>query len=141
MDYSDFTKEQLVEELTKELVEKKAKADKAKKVALDWLWDNQESRLLHSAKNSAKQKGLEFTLELSDIVIPKFCIYLGVELTNIRDKGRVKSNASIDRLNSKLGYVPGNIQIISDLANRMKSNATKDELLAFAKGIPEQSIY
>jgi hypothetical protein len=41
----------------------------------------------------------------------------------------------LDKIIPELGYVKGNVRIISTLANTMKSNATKDQLLTFAKNI------
>ena len=47
-------------------------------------------------------------------------------------KGAVPSSPSLDRIIPELGYVPGNVQVISHQANTMKSNATLKELKAFA---------
>lgn len=96
---------------------------------------DRSSYMLAVAKARAKRKGLEFNLELSDIVIPTHCPILKIELTNILGKGIVKTNPSLDRIDNSLGYIKGNVHVISDLANRMKSSASKEELLAFAKGI------
>jgi hypothetical protein len=41
----------------------------------------------------------------------------------------------LDKIIPELGYVKGNVRIISTLANTMKSNAIKDQLLTFAKNI------
>jgi hypothetical protein len=42
---------------------------------------------------------------------------------------------SLDRIKPELGYVPGNIQVISARANVMKNDATPEELLAFANWV------
>lgn len=92
-------------------------------------------RLYNSARARALRNKIEFTITQEDIVIPTHCPYLGVELTNIQLKGRQPSNLSLDRVDNTKGYVPGNIQVISDLANRMKQDATKEQLITFAKGV------
>lgn len=46
--------------------------------------------------------------------------------------GRSKNNATIDRLDSSKGYVPGNICIISHRANTIKNDATAAELFKVA---------
>jgi hypothetical protein len=38
-------------------------------------------------------------------------------------------------MNPELGYVPGNVAVISRKANLMKNDASSEELLAFAKNI------
>lgn len=107
------------------------------KAIREYLKRNPTMRIFNAAKSNAKRKGIDFTITLDDLVIPTLCPYLGVPLTNIYGQGRVKSNVSLDRIDSTLGYVPGNVQIISDLANRMKQEATPNELLAFARGVME----
>lgn len=92
-------------------------------------------RLLKGAKSTAKRKGLEYNITEDDIVIPEYCPYLLVPLTNIQGQGFVSDNASIDRIDSSKGYIKGNIQIISRRANSMKNDATQEQLLMFAKQI------
>lgn len=93
------------------------------------------SKILKQAQSSANRKQLDFNLDASDIVIPEFCKYLGIKLTNIQGNGFVDSNISIDRIDPTKGYVKGNVEIISRKANIMKNNASKDELILFAESI------
>lgn len=90
-----------------------------------------ERAILWGAKYAAKRKGLEFNLTLEDIQIPEYCPYLSIKLDRENIKG--DNLPSIDRIDSSKGYIKGNIQIISYKANRMKNNATIDELVQFAK--------
>ncbi len=105
------------------------------KATQKYLAKNQAKRLYNSAKQHAKKLGVEFTITEEDIVIPTHCPYLKVVLTNISGQGRVATNASLERIDNSKGYIKENVQVISDLANRMKQNATKEQLLFFAQGI------
>ena len=42
-----------------------------------------------------------------------------------------KMNISIDRINSDLGYTKDNIQLVSAMINRMKSDLTSKEFIDF----------
>jgi len=113
--------------------------DKLKTYTKEYRYKQKETKpirnMLKNARYSAKQRNIEFDLQLEDITIPTHCIYLGIELTNIVGKGKIDTNASLDRIDSTKGYIKGNVQVISYLANRMKSNATREQLISFAKGI------
>lgn len=88
-------------------------------------------RMLRAALFRAEKKGLDFNIDASDIVVPSHCPVLGVPLSTASGKASANS-PSLDRIDSSLGYVKGNVQVISYKANAMKSNATPEELLSFA---------
>jgi hypothetical protein len=89
---------------------------------------SKEFELFHAAKNRAKNKGLEFNIELSDIIIPERCPYFDTVLMS-KSLSNNNNSPSIDRINSNLGYVKGNIEIISWKANQIKSNGAGDDHL------------
>lgn len=94
--------------------------------------NNPSKRLYHSIKNRAKKYGLEFNIEPSDIVIPEYCPLTGIKINTSSGVGRNRDCPSVDRIDNTKGYVKGNIRVVSDLGNRMKSDASKAELLEFS---------
>ncbi len=100
-----------------------------------WQEANIATLLFHTSKSRAKKVGLEFNLEKSDIIVPIYCPILGILLDHSRGRGRRFNGASLDRIDSTKGYLKGNVQVISDLANRMKSDATIEQLKSFSNWI------
>ncbi len=87
-------------------------------------------------KERAKKQKLEVELTSDDITVSQYCPILGIELQV--NKGLVggRSNSpSIDRKDSSKGYTKDNVWVISQLANQMKSNATPEQLVVFAKWV------
>lgn len=93
---------------------------------------NREQKLLEHARARARKFNLDCDITIADVVIPTHCPYLGIELTDHVGKGRTGTNPSLDRIDTSKGYIKGNVQVISDKANRMKSDASNEELIAFA---------
>ena len=87
--------------------------------------------LVYAAKHRAKTRGMDFDITKEDIIIPDVCPVLGIEISR-RNTKQSRSSPSIDRIDSTKGYTKDNIQVISWQANTMKTNATKEELQAFA---------
>lgn len=92
--------------------------------------------LMREGRRRAKEKGLAFTLKLKDLHIPDECPVLRVKME--RNKGHVNTNSpTLDRIDSTLGYIPGNVRVISWRANNLKSNLTLEQLermVAYVKG-------
>lgn len=99
-----------------------------------------EKRLLYASRARATRRGLEFNLSLLDIQIPKRCPYLGIELVSHNRRGSPRANsASLDRIDNSKGYIKGNVEVISQLANTMKSSATNEQLISFSKRVLENA--
>lgn len=85
--------------------------------------------MLAGAKARAKKRGWDYNLDPSDISIPEFCPVLGLPLSVAMGCKTASHNSpSIDRIDGKLGYIKGNIRVISYRANNLKSDATDEEL-------------
>lgn len=70
------------------------------------------------------------------------CIYTGVQMIHpSQNKNKNKSfiyMASLDRIDSNLGYEVNNIQFISVAANLAKNKMTHDEMINFCKIVSEK---
>jgi len=95
---------------------------------------NITTSLLSAARRRAQQNNLEFNLTKEDIVIPDICPILLKPLV-CGDKNDYSFSPSVDRIDNNKGYTKDNIQIISTKANKMKNNATKEELTNFANWV------
>ena len=117
-------------EKRKEVSKKYREVNKEK--ARQYILDHYEWYILNSARSRCRIHGITFNITEEDIIIPEVCPYLNKPITRIQGKGRQDYNPSLDRIDPTKGYIKGNIEIISDKANRMKNNATKEELVTFA---------
>lgn len=97
--------------------------------------ENFEKELLNQTKSFAKKQGIVFTLIIDDVVIPKFCPLTETEITKSVGEGRILSNPYIYRKDESVGYIKENIIITCILANHLRSCATKEQIVAFAKNI------
>lgn len=100
--------------------------------------------ILEGIRGRAKSKGQDFNLTIEDIVIPKdgLCPILRIPLIVLAPKGKRGNAMSVDRIDSSLGYVKGNVAIISVKANAIKNNGTIEDhyaVIAYMKhhqGLP-----
>ena len=95
-------------------------------------WRNaNRKRLLHTnAKFRAKRDNLPFDIELNDLPeIPDRCSVLDIPLkVHEGISGWHDDSPTLDRIINDKGYVKDNIRIISNRANRLKMDATVEEL-------------
>lgn len=97
-----------------------------------WQLKHPEKYMWGRSKQASIKLNLPFNIEIEDIKIPKICPVLKVPLVV-----GTRYTPSLDRIIPQLGYVKGNIQIISMKANTMKTDATFEELKLFAKWVNE----
>jgi len=112
-----MTKKQ--EKLEKQLAEQRKDTTQWNKNIQKWLY-------MH-AKKRAKTRRLEFSITPDDIPVVHTCPILLIPLQ--RHIGKLSNNSySLDRRDSSKGYIPGNVFILSQKANNIKSNLSKEEI-------------
>ena len=110
-----------------------------------WRIENPYNVALGDAKKSSKKRDSvpkEFNIDVDYLkqIDTDICPILGIPMQwNIgnhhgQGKGRaIATSKSLDRIDSSRGYVKGNVIIISWRANRLKNNATLEELITLGK--------
>jgi hypothetical protein len=97
---------------------------------LRWNEDNPTKVLVSSAKQRAARAGVPFDLGPDDVVIPERCPVLGIPLRKSRGGAASAGSPSVDRVVPHLGYVKGNVVVMSHRANMIKNDASLSELEA-----------
>jgi len=100
-----------------------------------WRSRNLVRALFLEARSRAKSRGIEFAIEMEDIPpMGERCPLLGHPFPP-SDVRRTPLSPSLDRIDSTLGYVPGNVWIVGYRANLIKNDGTAEEHEAIAKAM------
>lgn len=102
------------------------------------------SSVITAAKNNAKTRNIKFKvtpsyLEKLWLKQNKKCALSGEELVmrpkSFKGKNAWTNTASLDRIDSKKGYIPGNVQWVHPIVNMMKNHFNELLFLEFCKKI------
>ena len=126
-------KEKIIEHKREYYQENKEKiSEQAKQYRLE----NKEMWMCTASKVRAKQKNLPFNLSTEYLkeIWPEDnkCPALGITMRK-GDFCVTDHSPTLDRIIPKLGYIKGNVQVVSALANRIMSDATVNQVMAVAK--------
>ena len=113
----------------------------SRETQMEYRLQNPKAYILARVRGNAKSTGRECSLQLEDIPnIPEFCpvlpwIRLEYEVggMGLGMTGRKDSAPSLDRIDRSIGYVKGNVRVVSWRANSLKKDATDQELFALGE--------
>lgn len=96
----------------------------------------------HGLKDRSNKKNIDCNIDLQYLhelwdKQKGLCALSGIPMAYYFDSGRVPTNLSVDRIDSSLGYIKGNIQLVCMAVNQMKSDLTVEQLKYFCKSILE----
>jgi len=107
--------------------------------------ERMETVMLRNARQRANKHNVLFDLRIEDIEIPSHCCLTGIELIRNSEQGTANiggtyNSPSLDRVHPELGYIRGNVRVISNLANQMMNtlidaDLLKEAALCFAQNI------
>jgi len=125
-------------------VESKTRQNRFRKYMQEWLAipENRMRHCLGQARRRSRIAGIEFDICIDDLLpLPAVCPILGITINygGTKARGFVNDSPSIDKIKPNLGYVKGNVRVICWRANRLKSDATLDELLSIVDYVKRES--
>lgn len=102
-----------------------------KKYYIQRMLDKPFDKLHRNKKASCKKQGILYNLDaeyLNSIWTGK-CPILGIELSKYSPYSKSSDKtAHLDRINPTKGYIKGNVAFLSSRANRLKNNASVEEV-------------
>lgn len=103
-------------------------------------YDGHRKMIVTAARRRCLKSGVLFDLSYKDIEIPPHCPVLGIELfPQFGKRGPSDNSPTLDRVIPAKGYARGNVEVISWRANKIKGNATPEELMAVARYYGKES--
>lgn len=106
-----------------------------KKSCSSWRTRKPKSAMITSVKSRAKKFNIPFNVTEQDFEIPEYCPILGLKLKEVQIGKLSRNSPSMDKIIPELGYIRGNVRVISHLANTMKQDASLEELKLFCVNI------
>lgn len=91
----------------------------------------EQRRKFQTKKANAIKDGWPWEITFGDIFFPEVCPILGIKIEYFAE-GRQENSPSFDREQNDLGYIKGNVFVISWRANRIKNDGTAEEHHAIA---------
>jgi hypothetical protein len=118
---------------------RKNNPEKYAKSTAEYKKNHPERILLRAAKSRAKKNKLEFNIDEFDIIIPEFCPILKIKLEIATGRGPKNHSPSLDRINNNLGYIKGNVRVISFRANSLRKDGLLEEFEAIVNDLKNVS--
>lgn len=118
--------------------------ERAKEGCRRWRRENVARALLSQARSRAKRRGLDCTVteaEVEALIASGACALTGLPFVMEWEGPSVKNPwaPSLDRLDVRLGYVPGNVRAVCWIVNHMRGDYP-DEVLAKAAGAVARAL-
>lgn len=101
---------------------------------------------ISGARNRSKTKNLDCDIDVDYLnqlweQQNGICALTGMKMEHTYLNGKNPKNVSVDRIDAKIGYIKGNIQLVCGYANFMKSDIDETSLYIFCKGIVDYYEY
>lgn len=99
--------------------------------------------VIRTQKQQLEKRGIsEYELErnfLADLFVQQNgkCALSGVDMTLISGKGKIATNASVDRIDGSKGYTKNNVQLVCLMANVCKGTGSNEDFNSFIKNAYE----
>lgn len=98
--------------------------------------------MYRNARSRAKRYGYPFEIDPEDCLVPPRCPILDIPLRSLSGEGKGNGKGrghmsdfspSLDKIDPALGYVKGNVIVVSMRANRLKGELTPDQLIELGR--------